>query len=191
MSFMSKIKKSLSLGLAIGGGVLTVTGAALLGVGCNYTSTTEFTIGNVKNSQTIGVGSQNYYKLISGYTEVNGKKTQIPQSEIDDYNKELDSANSERPKSYNDFLKKTREDKENSQKKIDALREQLSKLPQGTPDSIKAPLIQAVDQAEKSLKTFDDIEAGYAMMVSGAVLFTIFVLVMAFGVTALVLQKKY
>ncbi len=191
MSFMSKIKKPLALGLTIGGGVLTVTGATLLGVGCNYTYTMESKMSaDNAYSQTIGVGSQNYMKLISGYQTINGKKTDIPQSEIDEYNKKITGPNSERPKSYNDYLDQNKKQKEEVQKSIDTIKNQINQLPAGTPEELKTAMNKSLEAAEKSLDVYKAIDTGYAMMVSGAVLFSIFTLVTAFGIFAIIKGGK-
>ncbi len=42
MSFISKIKKSLAIGIIVTGSALTITGATLVGVGCTSTYTMNF-----------------------------------------------------------------------------------------------------------------------------------------------------
>ena len=116
MGFMSKIKKPLALGLAIGGGALTITGSALLGVGCTTSYSIEkpikdasmgyytgsagsnlitqipevnklFQEGSVKIS--IGTGSSNYNSFPNVQIKSEGKYWSIPDI-IKDFDKKAD-----------------------------------------------------------------------------------------------------
>lgn len=80
MSFISKIKKPIAIGITVAGSLLTITGSTLLGVGCELSYTTTFTgqefnefiSGNVPESGH-GGGSKTYAgseapQLPPGYT---------------------------------------------------------------------------------------------------------------------------
>ncbi len=122
------MKKGLSLGLAIGGGILTVTGAALLGVGCNHTIKIE----TGENSyQVMGVGSQNYGKVIKA--KVNGND--VPQEAIDAQNKLI---NETKP-SYKDFLSQSKETYDKAKKEYDAAKKA------GVPQEVLDEAKKAVD----------------------------------------------
>ncbi len=254
MSFMSKIKKPLALGLAISGGALTITGASLLGVGCEFTGnlniskemmgegpgflpeegmgsegsmgsgspaesvspattyaeptvspapeqtpentlpgytpdqitkiiTDEFPkimkIGQFQSGYIgVGLGSSNWGTVTSfnlkgnngtydGSSDMKGllqaillKNLVIPSNTPGEKGKEV--------KTYSDFrewadfeLKEAKNLKENQ-----------------VPPGMEAMVKEAIPVLEK-------VQTGYAMMVSGAVLFSVFVLVMAFGIFAI------
>ena len=155
MSFLSKMKKGLSLGLAVGGGVLTVTGAVLLGVGCNNKVTI---IGEGDSKLTFGVGSQNYGKKYGK----NANNDEWKKISYGDYKKEVDAVDSAI----------------NSAKEI---KDAAIKIANGN-----QLLIDAANKAyDEAVKFPNAVKSGYAMMVSGAVLFSIFVLVMFLGIIGL------
>ena len=98
MGFWGKTAKIASIAMMATGGALTVASAAMLGVGTNYT----YTMTNVGDKLTYGVGSMNYWKIWT-----NGQLVESDTSSI----------------SYQEFLDQIRTSYKEFKKEYDALPE--------------------------------------------------------------------
>ena len=98
MGFWGKTAKIASIAMMATGGALTVASAAMLGVGTNYT----YTMTNVGDKLTYGVGSMNYWKIWT-----NGQLVESDTSGI----------------SYQEFLDQIRTSYKEFKKEYDALPE--------------------------------------------------------------------
>ncbi len=166
MSFMNKIPKVVSFGLAIGGSILTVTGAALLGVGCQYSSTIKYDDGVNIFKLGIGVGSSNWGKVSFAELRTETEVKNITGEEFTKLNNSIQE-NIIKPLggTYNEFV-------ENSKKQYD----NLTKTPGGKDNLL--------------YDTYWAVGMGYNLMISGAVLFSVFAVVMIFGIVASVFAFK-
>ncbi len=121
-------------------------------------------------TQTMGVGSMNYTELVSWTCP----------DKIKD-NKEAKDAYDKAMKTIQEATKKVKESKDYPSYNdfVEEARKQIKEAGSTSDENIK-----------KMLEFPKAIVQGYDMMVSGAVLFSIFVLVMAFGIVALIMNKK-
>ncbi len=173
MKFFKKIKKPLSITLTTIGSLFTLGGIGMLAAGCNWTYTITYSANKQQNIPEFivkyGIGATNYGTLL----------------EVDDYSKtdpiriafeKLGKANG-----YNDWKDKT----------INSIDQSIEYLEQSKKTNTQPGYAKWADAEIELISDIkDNVNIAYNLMVSGAVVFPIFVLVLSFGITALVVNKK-
>lgn len=146
MGFWGKTAKISSIVMLASGGALTITGAALLGVGTQ--GTYEMKTGDIG---TLYCGSLNWKENF----------------------KDQPAGTNGVPKSYSDFIKLCRET-------INKSEEYINTLPNGAEK----------DQLSESLNPYRYAVSCHDMMISGAVLTSIFSIVLIVGLVLFLLNRK-
>lgn len=212
--FLKKITKGFGITTIAFGTGLACVGAGLLGCGTNKIAYINQTADGVDYTIKIPVGSLNYKDKMSASYSKNGNSISATDSdaakavakvqEVEKYFTESVNISKIGPKKAVEEIKKQANELRDSadyKAKKQALSAAQEALKNNNDDSKFGQLSQAVKDAENALAddnwglmigntVIESYESGHAMMVSGAILFTVFTLVAALGIVITILKIK-